>query len=129
MEMSIEIEVIEESQWVRLVCRGKFETEAFKSVIRRGIQESDDRRQPHVLFDARELAGTPTTIQRYEIATFAADHYIRRQPATPMRFSLLLDPKVIDPEGFGQTVARNRGVPVLVTADEREAMAFLEEGA
>ncbi|HRK20372.1 MAG TPA: hypothetical protein PLX06_01095 [Fimbriimonadaceae bacterium] len=123
--MSIEFEVSEERDRIRLVCRGAFVLEEFKQVCLHGLEEAAKRGLSRLIFDARQVTCNPTTTQRYELATYAADLYIRRQPASPMRIVLLLDPAVIDPEGFGQTVARNRGVPVLVTAVESEAEAFL----
>lgn len=125
--MSIENEVFVEPDRIRIVSRGTFEFEEFKALCVLGFRLAAENGKHKLFYDCRALQGNPTTIERYEMATFVADQYIRRTPTSFLRIALLLDRSVFDPQRFGETVARNRGVPALVTDDESSAQDWLAD--
>jgi len=69
-----------------------------------------------------------TPSDRFNYAKSVADAALslpRRGAATIPRFAYVLSEAVIDPERFGETVARNRGMPVKVFTDLDAALSWL----
>jgi hypothetical protein len=65
-----------------------------------------------------------STLERYKLGVAAATLSARVQ-----RVATLARPEQIDPEHFGETVARNKGLDLRVFSDPRQTRAWLLEGA
>ena len=81
-----------------------------------------------ILFDAYKVKGKITTMDRYDLAEYAAIEAINFILKGLSKLSVAfygVEP-IIDPERFGELVAKNRGLNVKVTTDKNEALQFLE---
>ena len=72
-----------------------------------------------------ELYGKPpTTLERFNLGEYVAE--ICLQFVRPVRIALAAEIPIVDPERFGETVARNRGTNGKVFTDLEEAKAWLK---
>lgn len=81
-----------------------------------------------ILFDGRQLGGSPSAMERFYYASFAAESLIdaaRRQGVNPPRFAYVMNEPVLDRDRFGETVAVNRGMLVKAFDNIEEAEAWL----
>ena len=91
-------------------------------MVSRVIVFSREQNISRLLINITELTGfkSPDTMQRFEFAErFANDAKSR------VRIVLVARPEFIDPQRFGITVARNRGLFTNVFTSEPEALAWL----
>ena len=70
-----------------------------------------------MLPDVRGVGGEVSTPDRFDLGVASA--------RIPARAALIALPNMIDPERFGETVARNRGADARIFASEAEAVAWL----
>ena len=126
--MSISLQVEPSDGYLSVRVTGTFELEAAEAETLRVLQASVEHKLASVLLDIRLLLGAPTILERYEYAEFLVREVrasvVRHGGPTP-RLAYLGLPPLIDPERFGVLVARNRGLPVLVTEDLDEALGWL----
>jgi hypothetical protein len=122
-------EIVSERGFIHVRCSGNFSlpeaTAKFLLIMEAVLQHQKGK----VLVDVRELQGSPSTSERYLYSTFVADHVIRtmNRSCQAPRFVYLGEIPIIDPERFGETVARNRGVDAKAyeTHEIKEALAWL----
>ena len=84
-----------------------------------------------LLIDGSDLSAKVSMIGRFLIAKFFVEENLKliagRLPS--LKITLVGNRSLIDPGKFGETVARNRGLYVLVTDDMQEALRWLGEDA
>ena len=68
--------------------------------------------------------GVPSLADRY----FMVENFVSVGAAS-LKIAMVVSPEVIDPEKFGITVARNRGLKANVFTDEDDARAWLLAGS
>jgi len=81
-----------------------------------------------VLFDGRELAGKPETMERFYYGEFAANTvagFADRGVSPATQFAYVLKEPVLDPRRFGETVASNRGMLVKAFDSPEDAREWL----
>jgi hypothetical protein len=80
-----------------------------------------------LLLDVRSVQGSNSLTQIYEYAEFLAAEAIKvqRQAGVALRLVFVGRPPLLDPERFGITVARNRGLAAMSTGDIDEAYRWL----
>lgn len=117
----------QEFLWVR--CSGDFslpEAKAKFLLIMDAVVQHQIRK---VMVDVRALCGSPTMFERFDYSTFVAQNAIRNAEGCRLAAHLVYlgDIPLIDPERFGETVARNRGASVKVyeTREIKDAFAWL----
>ncbi len=95
-------------------------------VVSEVIQYCCEHGIKRLLIDGTQVTGLqpPTTTQRYEVNTTWA-----RVSAGAVKLAFVLRPELIDPQKFGMTVARNRGMQADVFVSESEALAWLLDPA
>jgi hypothetical protein len=81
-----------------------------------------------LLFNVCKVKGRVTTMDRYDLAEYAAIESINflLQGLPKITISFYGVEPIIDPERFGELVARNRGLNIKVTTDKNEALNFLD---
>ena len=81
-----------------------------------------------LLMDCREVSFRISAIDRFFFASFFVEQNIKRifnrQPI--MKIVLLLNTAMLDPEKFGEKVARNRGLYLFVTDDMDKGLEWLD---
>jgi hypothetical protein len=107
---------------------GRFELEAAKENFIIALETCAERGATRVLMDWRKLGGEFSLMERYELGKFGAKAIQRFKTEGrigDLRIAFLVNEVMIDPQGFGENVAVNRGAPVRVTVDRAEALGYL----
>ena len=79
-----------------------------------------------VVIDGRKLTGEPKTIERFYYGEFAAQAVASfRGVSRASKFAYVLEPPVLDPGRFGETVAVNRGMNVKAFENLEDAFGWL----
>lgn len=110
---------------------GRFDLEVSKLRFIELLDQCAERGVDRALVDWRQMGGTFSTIDRFELGKYGAEkirNYRSEGKTGLMRFAFLLSQKMIDPDDFGENVARNRGAAIKVTADLDEALDYLRSG-
>ena len=127
--MSMNWDVTSEKDFLHARVTGDFSlTEAndmlvdvFQALIQHGHQK--------VLIDCRRLKGEMTTLERFVHATFAVQEMNESAAAgvsRATRFAYVGEEPLIDRARFGETVALNRGLNVMVAVSMEKALQWLE---
>ena len=86
-----------------------------------------DNKFSKLFFNAYKVEGKVSTIDRYYFGEFAAFESLEymRKGLLKIAVSVYGREPIIDPERFGEIVARNRGLNLKVTTNKNEALQFL----
>lgn len=108
-------------------CGGVYSITDVRELYERALDTAASEGITAVLIDHRDLVGEPlTTLQRYELGVHVAK--LQSDPARRIRLVIVGNEPFIDPQRFGETVARNRGAIGRVFTDFEEAVAWIEKG-
>ena len=100
----------------------KMFTEALEMLVKKKLFK--------LFFNVYKVKGRITTMDRYDLGEYAAIEAINFLLKGLQKLSVTFYGKepIIDPERFGELVAKNRGLNIKVTTDKNEALNFLENG-
>ena len=76
-----------------------------------------------VLVDCLQMGGSPTMLERYALAEFLARAMVELK--TFPRMAFLGKEPLVDPDRFGELVARNRGVRMRAVEQMEDALKWL----
>jgi len=125
-QMSIIVTPEVRATYVRLHCRGAYDFDSALMVFDQAFDLATHEGLDAVLIDAREVEGTPTTMERYRSGV----HIAKRSTTRPrIRIAVVGDEPPIDADRFGEIVAANRGGSGRAFTDIQEAMAWLGGGS
>ena len=119
-----------EEEFLRCRACGEFSFEDACMVIDRVLAESTERGATRVLVDCLLIAGSPSMFDRYALAEFLAQEvvgYIIAGKIVP-RLAILGREPFVDPNRFGELVARNRGVQTKSVEEMEAAVSWLGRG-
>jgi hypothetical protein len=106
---------------------GEFSLKEAKQAFLETLAAVAQYRAEKVLVDARKVKGRPGDHERFLYGEFAARetmNLVREHKIVPRFAYVLLEP-LRDPERYGETVARNRGMKVKVCETPEEAFRWL----
>ena len=116
------IRVTEEGAFIRVVLAGKASRTNLFAALQRIVAETQSRDVRLVLVDAREIPPPFGTFEKYDLALeFARMANPRTKTAVIARAEMV--------DHFFETVARNRGVGVMVFTNEAPALEWLLDAA
>jgi len=120
----VKVEVRVHSQYVELLCAGKYSrSEAFR-VGEQAYREANDAGRRSVLMDVRGVSGRiPSILDRFDMGVHVAALHFEHKPR--VRLAILGHEPMIHPDRFGEIVARNRGADARVFTSEPEALDWL----
>jgi hypothetical protein len=128
--MSIRQELQFESGLLKVEARGDFSLEEAKRAFLAMLEAVAQYRAEKILFDGRNLTGTPEHIERFFYGYFAATetiHLIAKCGLPrPPRFAYVMHEPLRDPRRYGESVAANRGMIVKTFGTPDEASQWLE---
>ncbi len=84
--------------------------------------EAEAAAVPAAIIDVRAVEGMPKDMERFEIATFIADHRAKH-----IRLAMVSKPDVARPARFSEDVAANRGAQFRAFTDFDVALSWLAE--
>ena len=123
------IKVTAEPRFLRVVASGDFTMSEAERTFREVIDAVAIHKTDKVLFDGREVIGEPTIMQRFFYSNFAARtvaRYAAESGKPAPQFAYVLEEPVLDPNRFGEKVARNRGMNMKVFDNLADAFSWLE---
>ncbi len=116
------------TRFLRVEAKGQFSLKEAKRTYLDMLEAIAQNNARKVLFDGRALTGEPKFIERFYYGKFAADEVVklldRRECPVP-QFAYVLKKPVLDPQKFGETVARNRGMNVRTFENLEDALVWL----
>jgi hypothetical protein len=127
--MSMLIRVTVEPRFVRATVSGDFTLAEAERTFLEALDVVALRKTDKVLFDGREVTGEPTIIQRFyysELAARTVAEYAAESGNPAPWFAYVLEEPVLDPNRFGEKVARNRGMNMKVFDNLEDAFRWLE---
>ena len=113
--------------YLSVTVSGHFSLSDVKIMYTDALESLLDNNFSKLFFNAYKVIGKVTTIDRYFFGEFAALESLRYMGKGLKRIAVSVYGKepIIDPERFGEIVARNRGLNLKVTTDKNEALQFL----
>jgi hypothetical protein len=127
--MSMNIECRLDNGLLQATATGEFSLEEAERTFIELLEVIKQTSARTILFDGRELVGSPIIVERFYYGEFAANHvqalidngWNDKQP----QFAYVLHEPLLDPLRLGETVAVNRGMNVKVFTNTKEAMHWL----
>lgn len=113
--------------YLSVTVSGHFSLTEVKIMYIDALESLLDNNFSKLFFNAYKVKGKVTTIDRYYFGEFAALESLKYMGKGLKRIAVSvygIEP-IIDPERFGEIVARNRGLNLKVTTDKNEALQFL----
>ena len=126
--MSIILEIVAESGFLRVAASGDFSLEEAKRTFVEVLEAVARHQVKKVLFDGRRLKGEPRLMERFYYGEFAAQEVRRFNNvgvSLATQFVYVLEKPVFDPLHFGETVAVNRGLYVKTFENVDDALGWL----
>jgi len=110
-KMSIHHKIYFQSGLLKVDASGEFSLEAAKRAFLNMLGAVVQYKAEKILFDVRNVRGTPTDMERFCYGDFVAraTHRIVREHGFVPRFAYVAYVPLRDPERFAETVAVNRG--------------------
>jgi hypothetical protein len=121
--------VMAEPRFLRVVASGDFNLAEAERTFLEVIDAVAIHKTHKVLFDGREVIGEPTILQRFFYSNFVAltvARYAAESGKPAPQFAYVLEEPVLDPNRFGEKVARNRGMNMKVFDTLEEALSWLD---
>jgi len=99
-------------------------------MIHEVVAESTERGASKVLVDCLLIAGGPSMFDRYALAEFLAQEVVGCIIAGKIipRLAIVGREPLVDPNRFGELVARNRGVQTKTVEEMEDAVNWLGDG-
>jgi len=116
--------------YLSVTVSGNFSLDEAKKMYVEILEILLDKKLLKLFFNVYKVKGKVTTMDRYHFGEFAALESIKYMGKGLVRIAVGfygIEP-IIDPERFGELVARNRGLDLKVTTDKNEALQFLGVG-
>ena len=121
---TMKLEMYPVSDFLSTDVSGEFSLEEAKRVFLEILDAVTRYKVDKVLFDGRRIVGDPELMERFFYGEFVAEAWRGVLPLVPM-FAFVLEPPVLDPSRFGETVAVNRGMVVKAFDNPEEALQWL----
>ena len=115
-------------QYLYIKISGEFNMNEFEPGLPKLRKKLAEIQLSKILIDCREMHGYYSRVERYNTAAWLASVNMTciTENRPPLKVVCVLNETIFDPEKFGETVARNRGLECFHTTDYDEACRWLE---
>jgi len=111
--------------YLHMLCWGSFKFEDMKNIFSQVFELVVEKKLKKILIDGMEVSGTPPTmLERYDLGEYVAQLCFRYKK--PFQIAVAGKVPLVDPDRFGETVARNLGVNGRVFTDLEESLLWLK---
>lgn len=126
-ELSLTIEP--RQSYLYVIATGNFDLYAAQNSFRKIFSAVAQHNLSKVLIDLRPLEGNMSTMDRFSLAEFVSSERFEHEGTVAVRLAVVGKHPIVEPQRFGETVARNRGVNVCVMTDIDDALEWLDISA
>ena len=123
------VQTIPQSDVLHVAAGGPFSLSEAKRTFLDVLHVIEELRLSKVLFDGRQITGSPSIIERFYYGEFVADEVTklvqRGWGGPPPQFAYVLGEPILDPLRLGETVAVSRGMLVRAFESREEAVVWL----
>lgn len=127
--MTMTVQTIPQGDVLHVAAGGPFSLSEAKRTFLDVLHVVEELRLGKVLFDGRQVTGSPAIIERFYYGEFVADEVKlmmeRGWEREPPQFAYVLREPILDPLRLGETVAVNRGVNIKAFDNREEAVVWL----
>ena len=123
--MSISFSIESKVSYLHVSCAGTYDRLSVMDMYQQILRTAADQNLSRILIDCRKVKGDISVLERYITSTYGAELCLKYITTIRFKISMVGEEPPLDPERFGETVARNRGVDVLVTTELEEAYNWL----
>ena len=126
--MSLDMRVEPGRDYLTIFVSGTFALQLANALTPRILDACAEHRASRLLLDVRAVKGTLWVAERFIYSETFARLYMERRAAGKLdhvQIACVGTSPVIDPQRFGEKVARARGLPLKVSTDIEEALAWL----
>ena len=120
--MSASIDVLSKGTYIQVTYVGDFTRAEARRCIDVCTTSCLDHGLMRVLLDVRQMTGDMTVMDRFQTALYGIK--LRKHK---IKTAMLANDRIVLPDRFFESVARNRGIRIRVFTDEDQALAWLEE--
>lgn len=125
--MEIEVEIAPKPHCLYVKAVGEFSVAGMKAMSLAIIAALVEHPSSKCLLDCRQVVGTRTLAERFSWIEFSADESSKLPLiSNRVRIAYVGAADRLDPGRFGETVAINRGLNVMVTGSLDEALRWLD---
>jgi hypothetical protein len=124
MEYTIE----NRGQYICITLQGRFDIKVMQPGLPVLLKVLKEVHISKILLDCREMIGPFSRIDRYYVNVWLAGMNVEYESKDnkPLRIAAILDKTLVDPERFGETVARNHGLTTHIVTSAEEAFQWLD---
>ena len=123
--MSMETRSEVYKSYVHVLCWGSFKFEDLMKIFSKTFELAVDKKLNKILIDGMEIQGTPPTmLERYDLGEYTAELCFKYK--RPFQIAVAGKVPFVDPDRFGETVARNLGVNGKVFTELEESLLWLK---
>ncbi len=114
-------------EYLNVTVSGHFSLSEAKKMYTDSLEILLENKLAKLFFNVFKVEGKVSFIDRFHLGEFAAFESINYMGKGLLRITVSMYGKepIIDPERFGEIVARNRGLNLKVTTTKKEAFQFL----
>lgn len=120
--MSLKYKITVKPSYLHVTFTGAFTINDAKHAFQEIFSSTTQHRLSKVLVDIRSLEGDMTTTERFELGEYIAQENCKYA----LQIGVLGVGSLVEPERFGELVARNRGANLKVVTDLQEILKWLD---
>lgn len=123
--MGVKFEITSLPEYILVTAEGEYDFTEAKRLIGSAYAAAAKLGVSKILIDCRNMKGTLSAVQRFELGEWVAEHYFQRPATTHTPVAVVGNEPFIDPARLGENVAANRWVPVKALTDMQAALTWL----
>lgn len=124
-EQQITISFNSDQHYLLVTVEGWYTLSNAIAIFKTAIDHSLLHEKKSLLIDINKLSGTIPLTDRFTFAETTSGYFIQKAVGKINRLAVVGKEPIVDPDRFGETVARNRGLNVLVFTDLEQAIQWL----
>lgn len=124
IELTQEVTTYPSGKLLRSTLVGDFEIYATKGAVGEVMLEAHKEGVRFLVVDMLGIVGDIGITDRFYLAEFASNIAVRKMGGQSPRIAVLVEQFRMDPERFGETVARNRGMDAKVFTKMDDALEW-----
>jgi hypothetical protein len=119
------ISINSDQHFLRVTVEGWFSLQNAIEILTTAIDHALLHEKKSLLIDVNKLTGSISLTDRFRFSETITGYYIQHALGKIGKIAVVGQEPIVDPNRFGETVARNRGLNVFVFTDTEQAIQWL----